>query len=226
VTLTETTERPRYESLPASVEPVYHLGVMQSVLLRFDELDVTVSVDKLPELFLGGVVDHENRVVILIRGNLRELPVSFDWFEPNPVASPDFNQFSIIDYGTAVKLGHYEVSARSILYDFDPVMRQRYRENQIDPPPPDTRPFSALVEKMSPEAQAEVKRLSKEIVDQLDFSNDLHRILSNATSTCEPARALRTVLDHLVALSDEATQDVAGEFLGALADQWEQSRNG
>lgn len=72
------------------------------------------------ELFIGGSVDKRSQTVTLWRGNVDSLivplsafPVSEDGVKPN------FNKFSVTDYGQTVRFGQYEAAADAILYEYD-----------------------------------------------------------------------------------------------------------
>lgn len=70
--------------------------------------------------FISGYANLDYHVLKLYRGNGEEVQLPFSWFNPSGNAVPDFTQLEIIDHGQTVKLGDYEVSARSILYERDP----------------------------------------------------------------------------------------------------------
>ena len=69
----------------------------------------------------GHLIDN---YVYLYRGGRQHLKIKLDWFKPNPICSPDFNDFSIIDHGQTIKFGEYEVGVNTILYEFDKVRRK------------------------------------------------------------------------------------------------------
>lgn len=78
-------------------------------------------------LFKSGFVDFINQTVILTRVNNLIYKIPFDWFEPNPTCSPDFNVFEILDYGLTVRLGEYEVCSHSILKHFDKQCKEYFK---------------------------------------------------------------------------------------------------
>ena len=87
--------------------------------------------ERAEDLFIGGVVDADDKALVLYRGNLNPLVVPFQWFKPRPKARPDFAAFAITDYGQSVQLGEYEVAADAILYEFDADARRRMKEREI-----------------------------------------------------------------------------------------------
>ena len=84
-------------------------------------------------LFLGGAVDAENEVVTLWRGDLRSLAVPFAGFPPSgDGVQPDFDAFSVVDYGHTVRLGEYEAATDAILYEFDSDYRRMLSKQRIE----------------------------------------------------------------------------------------------
>lgn len=101
-------------------------------LLPAEEI-VEVLADEHPEKFLiGGVVDADDKALVLYRGSLERVVVPFSWFRVAPRGvKPDFNDFEVIDGGQTVRLGKYEAAADAILYEFDPEARARMKRNQV-----------------------------------------------------------------------------------------------
>jgi hypothetical protein len=88
------------------------------------------------DLFIGGVADPDDKVVVLYRGNLERLVVPFAWFKPQPKSPPpDFAAFSVTDFGQTIRLGEYEVAADAALYEFDADARRRMRDKAVDEDP-------------------------------------------------------------------------------------------
>jgi hypothetical protein len=97
-----------------------------------EELKEVLAAPHRDELFVGGVVDHANRLVVLFRGTLEPVVVGFGWFERrNPTPKPDFADFEVTDYGQTVRLGEYEATADVILYMHDPEYRRRAKEREL-----------------------------------------------------------------------------------------------
>lgn len=61
---------------------------------------------------IGGNLDLDKQEIVFILGDMIPVTVPFSFFEPNAKCSPDFEQFEIVDHGTAVKFGDYECSTR------------------------------------------------------------------------------------------------------------------
>ena len=91
-----------------------------------DELAGALDADHRSDLFLGGSVDRASQTMTLWRGNLEPLTVPFSAFaKSGDGIEPDFDRFSIKDYGQTVRLGDYEAATDAILYEFDPEYRRR-----------------------------------------------------------------------------------------------------
>lgn len=75
---------------------------------------------------IAGAVNYNDKHITLFRGDGTTVIAPFDLFVPNPTATPDFNDFEIIDYGTAVRLGNYEMAFNSILHFINPELAKEY----------------------------------------------------------------------------------------------------
>ncbi len=79
-------------------------------------------------LFIGGSVDHKSRTCTLWRGDLSSIVVPFDAF---PAAGdgtrPDFQDFSVTDYGQTLRFGRYEAATEAVLYEYDPDYRRHLK---------------------------------------------------------------------------------------------------
>jgi len=91
------------------------------VLLPHEMIDVqALPTNERKRLFISGYVDYKYHNLILFRGDGSSVVLAFDYFKKtNNITEPDFNDFNIIDYGNAIKLGEYEASTRSILIEVD-----------------------------------------------------------------------------------------------------------
>ena len=94
-----------------------HIGHLET--LSPEELK-DLEGSSLENQVLSGYIDYISKHLILFRGESRKcLVVPFDYFTPSGIYSPDFDQFSIIDWGGAIKLGNYEVGVNNIFKEFD-----------------------------------------------------------------------------------------------------------
>jgi DNA-binding Xre family transcriptional regulator len=100
------------------------------------ELAEVLEAETRSELFIGGVVNKATETITFWRGNLEPLTVPFAAFTASGNGTPpNFNDFSVIDSGQTVRLGHYEAAVDAILYEHDPkyrraVAKQRSQEDQ------------------------------------------------------------------------------------------------
>ena len=91
-----------------------------------DELAAALGADNAADLLIGGSVDVASQTITLWRGNLEPLTVGFAAFETSGDGTePDFERFSVADYGQTVRLGDYEAAADALLYEFDREYRRR-----------------------------------------------------------------------------------------------------
>lgn len=91
-----------------------------------DLLDVlTTPGDSARDLFIGGWVHAERELLVLVRGDLQTLVAPSSMFAATKHARPDIRKLAFSDHGHTVRLGSYEASSDSILYDLDPDYRRR-----------------------------------------------------------------------------------------------------
>lgn len=107
-----------------------------SHLLSTRDLVAVFSSPNADDLFIGGDVDTDDRIVVLYRGNLRRIAVPFEWFKSiRGGPKPDFRDFEVTDTGQTIRAGQYEAAADAILYEFDPDARRRMKEREIESDP-------------------------------------------------------------------------------------------
>ncbi len=94
-------------------------------MLPPDQLASVLTDAERANLFIGGVIHEGSKTLTLVRGDRRTLPVPLSFFSTTVPPPPDFQRFALDDYGYTVRLGDYEASAHSILFELDP----RYRRN-------------------------------------------------------------------------------------------------
>ena len=95
-------------------------------VLQPSELQYVQALPSLEKhnLIVAGYADYGLQQLILFRGDGTSLVAAFSMFEANSVSSPDFRQLEIIDFGTAISLGPYEASTRTILVELDPIYKE------------------------------------------------------------------------------------------------------
>jgi Helix-turn-helix domain len=103
-----------------------------TTVLSKEEFQEVWSLPDRKDRFIGGIVDHGSRTVTLWRGNLESVTVPFDAFPATANGiRPDFNGFSVIDYGQTLKFGAYESDSRPILYEYAPDFRRRIKQTRF-----------------------------------------------------------------------------------------------
>lgn len=121
------------EPCPANSVPALR-GVCEHVVggvssYRFLEGSILSEVLLSPsvgDLLIGCAVDKLMETVTLIRGNLCQHVLPFSFFTDYPsVEIPHFDDVEVIDYGQTLRLGTYEASTDSILYEIDEDYRRR-----------------------------------------------------------------------------------------------------
>lgn len=103
------------------------------LLLAREDLIEALMAEHPEDYFIGGVVDRDDKVLVLYRGNLERLAVPFKWFRAGRASPrPDFEDFEVTDSGQTVRLGEYEAAADAILYELDPEARRRIKSAQVE----------------------------------------------------------------------------------------------
>lgn len=102
----------------------------EGVHLRADELVEIFATENPEDLFIGGVVDSEDDVLVLFRGNLERMLVPLEWFRRDRHPKPNFDDFEVIDTGQTLRFGEYEAAADALLYEFDAGARRRMKERE------------------------------------------------------------------------------------------------
>jgi DNA-binding Xre family transcriptional regulator len=115
---------------------VYFRSIVSPVkgikLLDAEELAEVLAADRPEDYFIGGLVDFEDKSLILYRGNLEPLVIPFDWFHTTPQGlKPDFHQFAVTDFGQTIGLGDYEAATDAILYEFSHDTRKRLKSRSL-----------------------------------------------------------------------------------------------
>ena len=94
--------------------------------LPVEEFLAVLTDDDATDRFIGGVVDMESETVVLVRGNLQSVVLTFPFFEPSGNGvRPNYHELLFTDYGCSVGFGDYEASADGILYEVDSNYRRR-----------------------------------------------------------------------------------------------------
>jgi len=96
------------------------------------ELDAVLRVADREDRFIGGMVDEHSQTLTLWRGNFHPVVVPFEAFPAtgNGVR-PQFNRFSVTDYGRTLKFGEYESAADVVLFEYAPDFRRRLKQTRF-----------------------------------------------------------------------------------------------
>ncbi|MEI8373249.1 MAG: helix-turn-helix domain-containing protein [Planctomycetota bacterium] len=131
-------ESPRQKTIPFLRSLFENLvgEVPRFKLLPKDQLCEVLAGDSeaVRDLFVGGVIDTEFSLLMLVRGNFDPITVPLSVFRPSGTSKPDFHRFELDDYGHTVRFGEYEASSHFILYladsDYRKRMNAKYRAQE------------------------------------------------------------------------------------------------
>ena len=100
-------------------------------LLGAEDLEEILKAESPEDYFIAGMVDRDDNMLVLYRGNLDRMLVPLDFFvkKVGP-AKPDFTDFEIIDAGQTLKFGGYEAASSAVLYEFDADARKRMKDRE------------------------------------------------------------------------------------------------
>lgn len=80
------------------------------------------------DLAIGCRLVSKQHMIIVVRGDLSLLAVPYKTFRKTGIGTkPDFERLKIVDCGQTIRLGEYEASIDSLLYEFDAEYRKRHR---------------------------------------------------------------------------------------------------
>jgi len=160
-------------------------------LLSTEDLAEVFSAEHPEDYFIGGVVNHEDRMLVLYRGNLERLLVPLSWFG-GARSKPDFSDFEVTDCGQTVRFGTYEAGADAILYELDKEARRRMNARQLE---------------LDDSLGAAIKRLR------------LQKRLSRKDFEPISAKTMARIERGEVTKPQRYTLDTIGERLGVAADE-------
>ncbi|MBS0261449.1 MAG: helix-turn-helix domain-containing protein, partial [Planctomycetes bacterium] len=100
--------------------------------LPFDQLVEILAgeAEESRDVFIGGVVNTQYRLLTLVRGNCESITVPLSMFRPSATTKPDFSRFRLADFGHSVCFGDYEAAAHFVLYGADADYRRRVKKSQ------------------------------------------------------------------------------------------------
>jgi len=101
------------------------------VMVQLNELVEVLKQPNRADFCIGGSVEPEHQMVVLVRGILDVLPVPMEVFKPTGDGiEPDFDDFEVIDYGQTLRFGRYEASFDAVLYEMDEDYRRRLNKQR------------------------------------------------------------------------------------------------
>ena len=118
-------------TLPVLESKFKRVAFLKNALPK-DELTEVLSSKDRRDRIIGGAVDPQLKVIVLWRGDLRPIAVSFGSFAAGASAiQPDFRKFSVADFGTTLRFGKYEAAVEAVLYEVDPEFRRRLKKRRL-----------------------------------------------------------------------------------------------
>jgi hypothetical protein len=115
---------------------LFNTVVTKDVDARFlpdNELAEVLAAENHADLFIGGAADEGAGTLVLYRGDLTPLVVPLSMFKARPGSPrPDAGRLEIVDYGQTVRLGDFEASADSILYEQDADYRRKAKARLVE----------------------------------------------------------------------------------------------
>jgi Helix-turn-helix domain len=96
------------------------------------ELEAVLKSPQRRDRFIGGMVDKQAQIVTLWRGDLTPFIVPFSAFAATSNGlAPDWDRFTVTDYGHTLRFGDYEAAADAVLYEYDPEFRRRLNKSRL-----------------------------------------------------------------------------------------------
>jgi DNA-binding XRE family transcriptional regulator len=97
-----------------------------------EELVTVLGLADRQDRFIGGIIDEDSKTLTLWRGNFKSVVVPFEAFPATGNGiRPQFNKFSVTDYGRTLKFGDYESTADVVLFEYAPDFRQRLKKTRF-----------------------------------------------------------------------------------------------
>ena len=99
----------------------------ESFLPAIQLADVLAAPER-RDLFIGGRIDADARVLVLYRGDLSPILAPLAMFtRAGDGTTPDFRSFEVADFGQTLRFGRYEAAADAVLYELDAKYRRRLK---------------------------------------------------------------------------------------------------
>ncbi|SRR5579872_1318311 len=122
---------PRPPLLPV-LEKRFKRVAFPSRALPRAEFDWVLKAPDRNDRIIGGTVDKPSETITVWRGDLKPLVIPFNTFKATANGvRPNFDVFSVTDYGSTLKLGEYEAATDAVLYEHDPEFRRRLKHRRF-----------------------------------------------------------------------------------------------
>jgi hypothetical protein len=125
---------PRIEALPAIHSCFERVGGQVSGYRPLATRELAEVLKAPPaaarDLFIGGFYDATTGTLSLTRGDFDVLVAPESIFKASRATPPNFSDLALTDYGHTIRLGAYEASSDSILYEIDPDYRKRLNKKR------------------------------------------------------------------------------------------------
>lgn len=98
-----------------------------------DELVEVFAREDRADFCIGGTIDLDLDVAVLLRGDLGIITAPLSDFLPSGDGTrPDFQEFAVVDSGRTLRFGGYEAAFDTVLYLHDAEFRRRIRDRRAD----------------------------------------------------------------------------------------------
>jgi hypothetical protein len=99
--------------------------------LSGDELAGVFAREDRADFCIGGTIDLDLDVAVLLRGDLDIITAPLSDFPPSGDGTrPDFQAFEVVDFGRTLRFGRYEAAFDAVLYLHDAGYRRRIRDGR------------------------------------------------------------------------------------------------
>src|SRR5260370_25088933 len=117
----------------AAAKTIFNRVAWAEHWLPLAQLAEVLDAPNRQDLIIGGMVDAQSQTLTVYRGDFRPVTVPLSIFKPSGDGpEPDFDRFSIGEFGHTVCFGDYESSADAIFYEGDPAYRKARKERRRD----------------------------------------------------------------------------------------------
>lgn len=125
------TEAVREDTLTLFTHWFERVVVLPRSRLAGDELVEVFAREDRADFCIGGTIDLDLDVAVLLRGDLGIITAPLSDFSPSGDGTcPDFQSFDVVDSGRTLRFGRYEAAFDAVLYLHDAEFRRRFRDRR------------------------------------------------------------------------------------------------